>query len=175
MARVEGNNVTVSQGVRMLFSLMTPNESSFATIQEVPKYVNQVSLTSLPRSWKIYENNYVITHILSTIRATQCLTRTHRERIKQSLRNRIHVMFTSFISKTSLFFCFSMCNSLLCVKSIVKCTSIVQECLRKKHSVHYTVKHTVLYVIYTVLNKYKTGNGKYGFPPCHLLNQGPEM
>ncbi|KAK9962422.1 hypothetical protein ABG768_007791 [Culter alburnus] len=43
MARVEVNNVTVSQGVRMLFSLMTPNESSFATVQEVPKYVNQAT------------------------------------------------------------------------------------------------------------------------------------
>ncbi len=36
MAQVEVNNVTVSQGVRMLFSLVTPNESSFATVQEVP-------------------------------------------------------------------------------------------------------------------------------------------
>lgn len=53
MAQVEVNNVTVSQGVRMLFSLVTPNESSFATVQEVPKYVNQVSVTSLPRSWRI--------------------------------------------------------------------------------------------------------------------------
>uniref|UniRef100_A0A671N7N8 Alkylglycerol monooxygenase n=1 Tax=Sinocyclocheilus anshuiensis TaxID=1608454 RepID=A0A671N7N8_9TELE len=43
MAQVEVNNVTVSQGVRMLFSLMTPNESSFATVQEVPKYVNQAT------------------------------------------------------------------------------------------------------------------------------------
>jgi len=41
----------------MLFSLMTPNESSFATVQEVPKYVNQVSLTSL---LKKYENKYEI-------------------------------------------------------------------------------------------------------------------
>uniref|UniRef100_A0A8C2GQN5 Transmembrane protein 195 n=1 Tax=Cyprinus carpio TaxID=7962 RepID=A0A8C2GQN5_CYPCA len=36
-------NVTVSQGVRMLFSLMTPNESSFATVREVPTYVNQAT------------------------------------------------------------------------------------------------------------------------------------
>jgi len=55
MAQGEVNNVTVSQGV--LFSLMTPNESSFATVQEVPKYVNQVSLTSL---LKKYENKYEI-------------------------------------------------------------------------------------------------------------------
>jgi len=57
MAQGEVNNVTVSQGVRMLFSLMTPNESSFATVQEVPKYVNQVSLTSL---LKKCENKYEI-------------------------------------------------------------------------------------------------------------------
>lgn len=57
MAQGGVNNVTVSQGVRMLFSLMTPNESSFATVQEVPKYVNQVSLTSL---FKIFENKYEI-------------------------------------------------------------------------------------------------------------------
>uniref|UniRef100_A0A8C2BH87 Alkylglycerol monooxygenase n=1 Tax=Cyprinus carpio TaxID=7962 RepID=A0A8C2BH87_CYPCA len=43
MAQVEVNNVTVSQGVRMLFSLMTPNESSFATVQEVPTYVSQAT------------------------------------------------------------------------------------------------------------------------------------
>uniref|UniRef100_A0A8C2AX07 Alkylglycerol monooxygenase n=1 Tax=Cyprinus carpio TaxID=7962 RepID=A0A8C2AX07_CYPCA len=43
MARVEVTNVTVSQGVRMLFSLMTPNESSFATVREVPTYVNQAT------------------------------------------------------------------------------------------------------------------------------------
>lgn len=55
MAHGGVNNVTVSQGVRMLFSLMTPNESSFATVQEVPKYVNQVSLTSL---FKNGENKY---------------------------------------------------------------------------------------------------------------------
>uniref|UniRef100_A0A672MEL7 Alkylglycerol monooxygenase-like n=1 Tax=Sinocyclocheilus grahami TaxID=75366 RepID=A0A672MEL7_SINGR len=36
-------NVTVSQGLRMLFSLMTPNESSFTTVQEVPTYVNQAT------------------------------------------------------------------------------------------------------------------------------------
>lgn len=85
MARVEVNNVTVSQGVRMLFSLMTPNESSFATVQEVPKYVNQVSLTSLPRSWKMYKNKYELTHILIIIRATQCLTitTTHSERERE--------------------------------------------------------------------------------------------
>lgn len=57
MAQGEVNNVTVSQGVRMLFSLMTPNESSFATVQEVPTYVNQVSLTSL---FKNCENKYEI-------------------------------------------------------------------------------------------------------------------
>ncbi|XDV32035.1 hypothetical protein PO909_002937 [Leuciscus waleckii] len=27
----------------MLFSLMTPNESSFATVKEVPEYVNQAT------------------------------------------------------------------------------------------------------------------------------------
>ncbi|XP_016123545.1 alkylglycerol monooxygenase-like [Sinocyclocheilus grahami] len=43
MARVEVTNVTVSQGLRMLFSLMTPNESSFTTVQEVPTYVNQAT------------------------------------------------------------------------------------------------------------------------------------
>lgn len=43
MAQVEANNVTVSQGFRMLFSLMTPEESSFATVEEVPKYVNQAT------------------------------------------------------------------------------------------------------------------------------------
>lgn len=87
MVRVEVNNVTVSQGVRMLFSLMTPNESSFETVQEVPKYVNQVSLTSLPRYWKMYKNKYELTHILIIIRATQCLTTTHSQRVEQSLHN----------------------------------------------------------------------------------------
>ncbi|XP_056612598.1 alkylglycerol monooxygenase [Triplophysa dalaica] len=43
MERVEAKNVTVSQGVRMLFSLITPNESSFETLEEVPTYVNQAT------------------------------------------------------------------------------------------------------------------------------------
>ncbi|XP_051962600.1 LOW QUALITY PROTEIN: alkylglycerol monooxygenase [Xyrauchen texanus] len=43
MARVEVSSVTVSQGVRMMFNLITPNESSFATPEEVPKYVNQAT------------------------------------------------------------------------------------------------------------------------------------
>lgn len=58
MERVEAKNVTVSQGVRMLFSLITPNESSFATLEEVPKYVNQVSVTSQFHCPQYGENNY---------------------------------------------------------------------------------------------------------------------
>jgi len=73
MAQGEVNNVTVSQGVRMLFSLMTPNESSFATVQEVPKYVNQVSLTSLLKKCEIramlHNNNN--THRESSTEFTQ--------------------------------------------------------------------------------------------------------
>lgn len=59
MAQVEANNVTVSQGFRMLFSLMTPEESSFATVEEVPKYVNQVSVTSLQSlgKFRIHDSN----------------------------------------------------------------------------------------------------------------------
>lgn len=70
MAQVEVTNVTVSQGVRMLFSLMTPNESSFATVREVPTYVNQVRVTfiylflqkdSEPQSLSDYMDNISIT------------------------------------------------------------------------------------------------------------------
>lgn len=100
MAREEVNNVTVSQGVRMLFSLMTPNESSFATVQEVPKYVNQVSLTSVPRFWQIYVNKYEITHILAHIRATQFskTTTTHSKSSTELTQQLNYVVFAPFIS-----------------------------------------------------------------------------
>lgn len=40
-------DVSLSQGIRMMFYVMKPNETSFQTLEEVPDYVKQVRL-----SWK---------------------------------------------------------------------------------------------------------------------------
>jgi hypothetical protein len=37
-------DVSVSQGVRMMFYMMKPNETSFQTLEEVPDYVKKVRL-----------------------------------------------------------------------------------------------------------------------------------
>lgn len=38
-------DVSLSQGIRMLFYVMKPNETSFQTLEEVPDYVKQVRLS----------------------------------------------------------------------------------------------------------------------------------
>lgn len=38
-------DVSVSQGIRMMFYMMKPNETSFQTLEEVPDYVKQVRLS----------------------------------------------------------------------------------------------------------------------------------
>ncbi|XP_062872932.1 alkylglycerol monooxygenase [Trichomycterus rosablanca] len=43
MARVEDNSITFSQGTRMLFYLMSPNETSYADIEQVPNFVEQAT------------------------------------------------------------------------------------------------------------------------------------
>lgn len=39
-------DVSVSQGVRMMFYMMKPNETSFQTLEEVPDYVKKVRLSA---------------------------------------------------------------------------------------------------------------------------------
>ena len=41
------DNVSVSQGMRMMFYMMKPSETAFHTVDEVPDYVKKVRL-----SWK---------------------------------------------------------------------------------------------------------------------------
>lgn len=36
---------SVSTGLRVMFAMLTPNESSFEKVEDVPKYVHEVSLT----------------------------------------------------------------------------------------------------------------------------------
>uniref|UniRef100_A0A8B9K6E6 Alkylglycerol monooxygenase n=1 Tax=Astyanax mexicanus TaxID=7994 RepID=A0A8B9K6E6_ASTMX len=43
MAREESGDLTVSQGTRMLFYLMTPNETSFSDVDGVPRYVQKAT------------------------------------------------------------------------------------------------------------------------------------
>lgn len=38
-------DVSVSQGIRMMFYMMKPNETSFQTLEEVPDYVKKVRLS----------------------------------------------------------------------------------------------------------------------------------
>lgn len=40
------DNVSVSQGVRMMFYLMKPSETAFPTVEEVPDYVKKVRLSA---------------------------------------------------------------------------------------------------------------------------------
>ncbi|KAI4874525.1 hypothetical protein NFI96_016617, partial [Prochilodus magdalenae] len=47
MAQVESSDVTFSQGTRMLFYLMTPNETSFSDVDDVPRYVQQCLHTQI--------------------------------------------------------------------------------------------------------------------------------
>uniref|UniRef100_A0AAR2KJB7 Alkylglycerol monooxygenase n=1 Tax=Pygocentrus nattereri TaxID=42514 RepID=A0AAR2KJB7_PYGNA len=43
MAQLESGDVTFSQGTRMLFYLMTPNETSFSDVDSVPRYVQKAT------------------------------------------------------------------------------------------------------------------------------------
>ncbi|KAL6471373.1 hypothetical protein MHYP_G00200230 [Metynnis hypsauchen] len=43
MAQLESGDVTFSQGTRMLFYLMTPNETSFSDVDNVPRYVQKAT------------------------------------------------------------------------------------------------------------------------------------
>lgn len=38
-------DVSVSQGIRMMFYVMKPSETSFQTLEEVPDYVRKVRLS----------------------------------------------------------------------------------------------------------------------------------
>lgn len=40
---------SVSTGIRAMFVMLTPNESSFERVEDVPRYVEQVGPTASPR------------------------------------------------------------------------------------------------------------------------------
>lgn len=43
--------VSFSEGTRMLFYLMSPNETSFADVEQVPQYVKQVGSGFILQLW----------------------------------------------------------------------------------------------------------------------------
>lgn len=56
MAKEGVDLLSVSKGIRTMFSLLSPNESSFEKLEEVPPYVEQVSEWVQVMQWGRWRN-----------------------------------------------------------------------------------------------------------------------